>query len=148
MKLGPSKKIYISLIPFFGISAALIFLIVLPSVRGIKENSQQLLLEREAQSIFSQEIENIQDFKITYHEIKPDLEKLEKLFIVSEVPIIESINFLEEFELIASDENLKKDITTILSSSVNILKPNSSEFQKAIFYLSLYWLVLNKSLKK
>lgn len=93
MKLGFNKKNYISLLIFTGSYLALIFLVISPLIRDIKENSQQLLLEEEARIIFSEEKENFKNFKEIYQEIEPNLEKTKEFFAGSE---IEFIYFLEE----------------------------------------------------
>ncbi len=109
MKLGFSKKNYISLILFFGIFIASILFIILPLIKGIKEISQQILLEEEARLAFSEEMKNFQNFRTVYQEINPDLEETENLFIVPEPPI-EFINFLEKT---ASDYNVFIEISSV-----------------------------------
>lgn len=109
MKLGFSKKNYISLILFFGIFIALILFVILPLIEEIKESSQQILLEEEARLTFSEEMKDFQNFKTVYQEIKSDLEETEKLFIVPEPPI-EFINFLEKT---ASDYNVFIEISSV-----------------------------------
>lgn len=95
MKLRLGKKNYISLILLAVIAAALVAFVIYPLIRGIKEGSEQLLLEKEAQLTFAEEIENFQNFKEAYQEIKPNLEKAEGLLAIPEPPI-EFINFLEQ----------------------------------------------------
>ncbi len=111
MKLKLDKKNYISLILFIGISLILILFVILPLIEEIKESSQQLLLEEEARLTFSEEIKNFQNFKTVYQEIKPDLEKIEDLFITSESPV-EFINFLEKT---ASNSNVLIEISSVVS---------------------------------
>lgn len=112
MKAISAKKIYLPLILFAGASFALIFLTILPLIKGIKEDSQQLLLEKEAQVNFSEEIKNIEEFEETYHKIEPDLKRMDSLFVDSGVPIIKSINLLEKS---ASDSNVLMEISSVSS---------------------------------
>lgn len=98
MKLGLDKKNYIFLIIFIGIFLALIIFVILPLIQGIKESSQQLLLEEEARVTLSEEIRNFQNFKTVYQEIESDLEKTGDFFAIQEPPI-EFINFLEKTAL-------------------------------------------------
>ena len=95
MKLRLGKKSYISLILLAVISAALVIFVIYPLVRGIKESSEQLLLEKEAQLTFAEEIENFQNFKEVYQEIEPNLEKAEGLLAIPEPPIEFMLNLIE-----------------------------------------------------
>lgn len=112
MKLKLGKKNYISLIVFICLYIAVIFLIVFPLINWIQKSSQQLLLEKEARLSFAEEKKNLQDFKVIYQEIRSDLERAEGLFISSDIPIIESINFLEET---ASSSNIFLKISSVTS---------------------------------
>lgn len=109
MKLRLGKKSYISLILLAVISAALVIFVIYPLVRGIKESSEQLLLEKEAQLTFAEEIENFQNFKEVYQEIEPNLEKAEGLLAIPEPPI-EFINFLEQT---AFNSNVLLEISSV-----------------------------------
>jgi len=110
MKLESNKKIYLFLFSFIGLYLVLILFIIFPLIGEIKENSQQLLSEKETQLSFSEEKKNLQDFKTIHREIEPDLEKVEDLFANLDVPI-ESIYFLEET---ASSSNVLIKISSIV----------------------------------
>jgi hypothetical protein len=110
MKLGFSKKNYISLLVFTGAYLALIFFVIFPLVKDIRKNSQQLLLEEEARIVFSEEKENFKNFKDVYQKIRPDMKKTENFFASSE---IEFIYFLEET---AVNNNVLIEISSVSSA--------------------------------
>ena len=95
MKLKLDKKNYLSCIIFIGVFLALVFFVIFPLIKAIKESSQQLILEEEAHQLFSEEKKNLQSFKRICQEIEHDLRIIDSLFVNAEVPI-EFINFLEE----------------------------------------------------
>ena len=114
MKAKPEKKIYISLVISIGFFIILIFFIISPLMKGIKEYSRQLLLEKEKQASFTEEKRNIQGFEAIYQELEPELEKTNNLFVNSKVPI-EFINFLEET---AANSNISIKVSSVISKDV------------------------------
>lgn len=89
------KKIYIS-------SAILILLIILfiiflicPIFEEIKKNSKDLISQNENLASLEVKVVNLKKFETIYQNLKPNLEKIDNLFIDPEVPV-EFISFLEK----------------------------------------------------
>jgi len=90
-----TQKIYLSLATFSVLSIGLIFFLIHPLFIEIKKNSKDLISQKQTIQTLEAKIENLEKFKIFYQDLKPDLEKIETLFINPEVPI-EFISFLEK----------------------------------------------------
>jgi Tfp pilus assembly protein PilO len=93
--MTPTRKIYLSIAVFGTTSILLIIFIIFPLLKEIKKNSEAFLLEREKVASLSKEKENLQKIKNLYQTYQSDLEKIEDIFIDSEVPI-ELVTFLEK----------------------------------------------------
>jgi len=129
MKVEFDKKIYTSLISFIGLSFVLILFVIFTLIKKIKENSQQLLLEKETRLSFLEQKEDLRNFKDIYQEIEPDLEKTENLFISSGIPI-DFINFLEKT---ASDSNTLVEISSVTLVDSKDDSWSSLEFRLQVF---------------
>lgn len=110
MTLKLDRK-YIYLLFFTGFSLLLILLVIFPLFQRIKDNSRQLIQKREQKVYFSLEKENLQESKIIYEKITPDLEKAEDIFLIGKAPVeLELIKFLEKA---ASDFNVSIKISSV-----------------------------------
>ena len=109
IKAGFRKKIYISLIVFAIFCFLLFLLVIYPLIKKIKEDSQQLLVEKENQLYFQEQRQSYNSFKEVYQEINPNLEKVNELFFDPDNPII-FISFLEDN---ASKANISLKISSI-----------------------------------
>ncbi len=89
-----TKKFYLSLATFSILSIGLIFFLIYPLFIEIKRNSKNLISQKQTIQALTAKIENLEKFKILYQDLKPDLEKIETLFVDPEIPI-EFISFLE-----------------------------------------------------
>ena len=89
------KKIYLSLTIFVITTLSLVFFIIFFLFPSIRNYSHQILFQKEKELSLGIEIENIKKFKYLYPEIKPNLEKIDNLFIDAEVPV-DFRNFLEK----------------------------------------------------
>jgi len=89
------RKIYFSITIFGTISIFLIVFCIFPLLKEIKNNSQELILEKEKMILLAQEKESVKKLQGIYSAYQSDFKKIENLFIAPEVPI-EFINFLEE----------------------------------------------------
>jgi len=130
------KKIYSSLGIFLAISIVLIVFLISPIYKDIKNNSQELIFEKQNIATLESKIESLEEFKKNYAEIKPNLEKIETLFADQKTPV-EFISFLENTSKdcqisinispvsFQSEENLWPSITFQISSTgyfLNFLK--------------------------
>lgn len=89
------KKIYITSAIFLGIGLFLIVLLVWPLLGGIKDLSEELILEKSQAAHLVQEKEDIERLEAILQEQGEDLKKLEGLFLDPENPV-DFIGFLEK----------------------------------------------------
>ncbi len=131
-KINLSIGIFIIFIIFF-----IVFLIY-PFSRDIKNNSEELIFQKENLDNLQFKIENLENFKNSYKEFKPNLEKIEDLFVDSKMPV-DFINFLEknaaDCQAIikispASSRKIEKDFWPSIAFQINIISsfPNFLKF--------------------
>lgn len=101
------KKTYIISALFGLITLVLIIFFVLPPLKEIKENSEDLLSEKNNIASLENQLNKIESFKKNYNNYKPDLEKIDLLFVDLKNPA----DFIESLEKIASDSNIKLEIS-------------------------------------
>jgi len=122
------KKIIISIIFFLGLSILLIVFVLYPLFLEIKKISQDFLSQKQKLTVLEKKIENLEKFKLTFLEILPGLEKIESLFVDSEVPV-DFIHFLEK---------TSRDSKILLKiSSISPLKTEKDPWPSISFQLSL-----------
>ena len=92
--MSPAKKIYLSLAIFGIISISIIFFVVYPFLKEIGKNSEDLIFQKKKLILFQKEIQNSIGISALYRIYKPNLDKIDNLFVNSEIPI-EFISFLE-----------------------------------------------------
>jgi Tfp pilus assembly protein PilO len=104
------KKQIIIISSIFGlISIALVFFVIYPLIKEIKESSKNTaLLDKEMGSSQNQE-KNLSDLKDFYNSVEPNVVKMDNLFVDSQVPI-ELIKFLEKT---AADQNISIEINAV-----------------------------------
>lgn len=114
MTLKADKK-YVYLLFFAGFSLCLISFVIFPLVQRIKNNSQELIREKEQKNYFFLEKSNLQGSRAVYEKITPDLGKVDDIFLVGKTPIeLELIKFLEKA---ASDFNISIKISSVGSEN-------------------------------
>lgn len=114
--MDPKKKIYLTLIIFSGLIILTITFLIHPLFQKIKKISENLILEKRKLLSFRAETEDLREIKISYQKWQENLEKIDKLFIDSEIPI-DFINFLEKN---ATDSNLLIEIGPVVKSEAKI----------------------------
>ena len=111
------KKIYLTLIIFSLLIILIIVFVVFPLFRGIKNNSKELIVQKEKFVALEAKITNLEKFKVLYAELQRFLKEIDNLFVDSRVPV-EFIGFLEksseksqlEIEILpTSDKKIEKD---------------------------------------
>lgn len=135
------NKIYI-IVVFFGLITLFLFVfLVFPFFKNIKNNSDNLFSKKQSIAIFKNQATEVENFKKKYDEYRPNLERIDQLFIDLENPV-DFIEFLEktasssgiESEISLSPYSLKQEdefsITFQFFSSGNFLK--ILEFTKAL----------------
>lgn len=100
--MNPRKKIIIFSIIFGLISLTLVCFVIYPLFKEIKENSGEFISSKKELALSKNETEKFGEIKEVYKNLEADLEKIDKLFIDSEVPV-ELIKFWED---IAKDSGL------------------------------------------
>ena len=88
------KKVYITLFIFSLLIGVLIRFGFFPVFQGLKESSQELLLQKKVLNLFQSQVGDLKNFQRDYSLFQPVLEKLQSSFIDKEVPI-DFIEFLE-----------------------------------------------------
>jgi Tfp pilus assembly protein PilO len=100
------KKIYLTIFIFVIAVFTLVFLVVAPLFKGIRNHASDLLAAKEERAGLIGEIENLSEFKKQFQEYKANLEKIDSLLVDSEIPI-EFIRFLEK---LASDSGVSMEM--------------------------------------
>lgn len=107
--MNPRKKIIISLIAFGTLALILIILIIYFLFPEIKNNSEEILLQKKQLILLAKEKENLEKMEDIYKNYQSDLDKIEKLLIDPEVPI----EFMSFLETTASTSDLQLEISSI-----------------------------------
>ena len=88
-------KINLSIVILIILSISFIVFLIYPLFSEIKNISQELISQKQDLISFQAKTEDLEKFQILYQEIKPNLEKINTLFIDSELPV-DFISFLEK----------------------------------------------------
>ena len=89
------NKINLSLLIFSILIIGLTFFVIYPVFKEIKTNSEDLISKKQSFTSLEMKIENLKNSQVFLSEIKPNLEKINQLFINFELPV-DFINFLEK----------------------------------------------------
>lgn len=120
------KKIYLTLIIFSLLIILIIVFVVFPLFRGIKNNSKELIVQKEKFVALEAKITNLEKFKVLYAELQHFLKEIDNLFVDSRVPV-EFIGFLEKTSeksqlkieiLPTSDKEIEKDFWPYLAFQI------------------------------
>ena len=90
-----TNKIKIAVVVFLVLSIIFVVFSIWPLFRKIKKSSADILSQKAALVILETKTKNLEEFKSYFQEIKPNLEKIDALFIDPEVPV-DFIRFLEK----------------------------------------------------
>ena len=91
----PKNKIYTTLAAFVLAILSLILFFVYPLWLEVKNNSKKLLSEKNEAAMLIAQSDDVENFKKVYDSYKPDLEKINQLFVDPQNPV-EFIKFLED----------------------------------------------------
>ena len=122
-----SNKIYIILLIFTLVSLFLAVFLILPLSKEIEKNSKDLISAKNNMAILLAQVDGIENFKKNYETYKPNLEKMDQLFVDPNNPV-DFIKFLE-------DTAFSSQITSQISlppSSQNIQKKSKGALQDFI----------------
>lgn len=102
------KEIYIIILVSFLLFVFLILIFVYPLLKGIQQDSQQIISQKNDIFLLQNEFNEAQNFQMKYETYKPDLDKLDQMFIDSQNPV----DFIEFIEKTALDSGVKTGIST------------------------------------
>lgn len=106
------KKTITTSVFFIILILILIVFAISPLFKEIKENSNELILEKEKLITLNIEIEKFKQFEKTYKTLQPDFEKSDKLLINFGAPV----DFVKFLKKTAADSNVSIEISTGSSS--------------------------------
>lgn len=128
ISMSPNKKTIVFSIIFGIATLALIFVVINPLFKGIKKSSEEFITARKELVLSKEQAEKFEEFKEVYKELKPNLEKIDKLFINPEIPI----DLIKFWEKQAKDSEL-----SIKISPVFIDMPENDPWKSMGFRLTL-----------
>jgi hypothetical protein len=95
MNLASKNKINLTIVVFLLLIILIVVFVVSFLYREIKNNSQEVLLEKQKLAILESKITNLEKFRIIYKNLEEILVKIDGLFTDPEVPV-DFITFLED----------------------------------------------------
>lgn len=126
--MEPKKKIIIFSLIFGIITLVLINFVICSLLEGIKKDSEEFIAAKKELILSKGETGKFEQFKETYKELEPDLEKIDKLFVDPEVPI----DLIEFWEKTAIDSELSINISPALLKALETDPWHSVGFQIAL----------------
>lgn len=117
------KKIFIATILFLMIYILLSVFLVSPFIQEIKNDSQKIIVGQSNLLALNSQLDEVENFNKNYSEYKPNLDKVNKLFVDANNPV----DFIEFLEKISSDSGLNSTIT-LLPNLQNVKNDNSWAF--------------------
>ncbi len=107
--MDPKKKIIVFSLAFGVAGLVLVCFVIYPLFKGIKKNSEEFIIAKRESILLQGKTGKIEQFRKTYEDLRPDLEKIDNLFTDSEVPI-DLIKFLDKT---AENSKLLSDISSV-----------------------------------
>lgn len=89
-----ANKTNLTIVIFLVLVILMTAFVVLPLFRQIDNNSKSLVVQKENFTVLEASIANLEKFKVLYQELENMLERVDNLFVDSELPV-EFIAFLE-----------------------------------------------------
>lgn len=117
------KKIFIIIVLFLVIYILLSLFLVNPFTQEIKDNSKKIIVGQGNLLALNSQLKEIENFNKIYSEHKPNLDKIDSLFVEANNPV----NFIEFLEKISSDLGLVSNIN-LLPNAQNVKNNNSWPF--------------------
>src|SRR3989338_3177383 len=105
--MNQKKKIYLASGILGIITAVLSLFAAFPLFQNIQNNSAELISGEETIALLEAESKNIKIIKNRYEDYRPDIEKIDSLFINPEVPV----DFIRFLEKVATDSEISIVIT-------------------------------------
>jgi len=128
-----NKKILVNSAIFAIITLLLICFVIYPLLKGIKNNSENLIIAKKELILFQSRINNLQGIEKTYESWSADLEKIEQLFVNPEVPI----DLIKFWERTATDSEVSIDISLVSTGASGTGSSNSITWSSISFQIAL-----------
>jgi Tfp pilus assembly protein PilO len=100
------KEIYIIILASFLLSVSLLLFFICPLLEEIGRDSRQIIEQKNKILILKNEFDEAQKFQKKYETLKPDLDKLDQIFVDSKNPV----SFIEFIEKTGSDSGVRTEI--------------------------------------
>ncbi|GAH90126.1 unnamed protein product [marine sediment metagenome] len=123
--MSPKKKIIIFSVIFGVATIAIVGFVIYPLFKGIEKSSEELITAKKELILSKEEAGKFEQFKEIYKGLKPDLEKINQLFIDQEIPI----DLIKFWEKEARDSELSIKISPVFLKAAEIDPWNSIGFQ-------------------
>lgn len=128
--MNSKKEIILISIGFGILVLLLIVFLAYPFLKDIQETSGELILLKEKLFLAESELEKSEQFKQSYQELESDLNKIQQLFVIPEVPI----DLIEFWEKTAAGAELSIDIEPTSLSAVAL---ENEPWSSLVFRLNL-----------
>lgn len=103
------KKIIVFSLIFGIVGLVLVCFLIYPLFKGIKKNSEEFVTAGKELILLQGKTGKVEQFRKTYEDLKPDLEKIDSLFTDPEVPI-DLVKFLDKT---AENFDLSNNISSV-----------------------------------
>jgi hypothetical protein len=113
METIKNKKIYLPLVIFLALDFLLLIFLIFPFFNKIKEDSKEIIIQRDKFFSLSAEKEEFEKNKESIRKIRNDLAKFDNLFINPKLPLI----FIDFLEKEAAENQLSIEISPLLIPS-------------------------------
>jgi hypothetical protein len=113
METIKNKKIYLPLLIFLALDFLLLIFLIFPFFNKIKEDSKEIIIQRDKLFSLSAEKEEFEKNKESIRKIRNDLAKFDNLFINPKLPLI----FIDFLEKEAAENQLSIEISPLLIPS-------------------------------
>lgn len=130
-----NQQIYIISAGFALAILAIILFFIYPCFNGIKNSSKELALNKISQLFLEDQVNEVEKFKSKYEEYRPNLEKIDNLYIDSKNPA----DFFEFFENTEKASRVESEINIVLNEksldSISFQVFSQGELSKVIKFL-------------
>ncbi len=106
-----NQQIYVISAGFVLAILTIILLFIYPCLKEIKNSSKELVSNRSSQFFLENQVNEVERFKLKYGEYKPNLEKIDRLYVDSKNPA----DFFEFFENTAKASQVEAKINIVLN---------------------------------
>lgn len=121
------KTIYIIISVFFLASVFLVMFVISPLWKELAQKSGELVSQRDSRIILDSQFSEVEKFKQIYDSYKPNLDKIDNLFVDSQNPV----DFIEYLEKTGTDAGAVLKISTPSLSKEKSLSYENFQFSSS-----------------